>query len=230
MEPGDVICVVPARLDSKRLPRKVMACAGGKPMLIHSAQGGQMAGFRTIIACDCQELADTAAEHGFESVIAERHPNGTSRVFAAIRSLGIKPAVIVNIQADDPDVSPGDIRSLAAKAYKSSAIQTLIGGECSSTDLYNVDTVKAIVGYENRCHYFTRQPVPSAKLHIVEYAFPASVEVVMFTSPMADSERLEQLAWLECGHTIEATRATVESHGINNEWDLRQWKLRHHNP
>src|SRR5581483_11011813 len=108
--------VIPARLHSSRLARKVLESIAGKPMVVRVAERATESGARRVlVATDHADVARAVEQHGFEALMtAESHPTGTDRIAEAVERLGLDPAeIVVNVQGDEPLVEPGLVRAVA---------------------------------------------------------------------------------------------------------------------
>src|SRR5947209_15068474 len=108
--------VIPARLESTRLPRKVLAAIAGKPMVVHVAERARASGARRVlVATDHADVARAVERHGFEArMTAAGHATGTDRVAEVAEAVGLAAAeVVVNVQGDEPLVEPGLVRAVA---------------------------------------------------------------------------------------------------------------------
>src|SRR4051812_36357206 len=112
----EFIVVIPARLESTRLARKVLATIGGKPMVVRVAERARESGAaRVLVATDHVEVARAVEQHGFEAhMTAAAHATGTDRIAELAERLGL-PAreVVVNVQGDEPLIEPGLVRAIA---------------------------------------------------------------------------------------------------------------------
>ncbi|MCZ6851507.1 MAG: NTP transferase domain-containing protein, partial [Planctomycetota bacterium] len=104
------IAVIPARYASVRFPGKVLADRTGRPLIQHVYERVRQAGLvdRVIVATDDQRIIDAVQHFGGEAVMTRPdHPNGTSRIAEVASSLSAE--LIVNVQADEPDIEPDSI-------------------------------------------------------------------------------------------------------------------------
>ena len=111
--------VIPARLSSSRLPGKVLADIGGRPMVVRVAERARESGARHVyVATDHDDVAKAVEEAGFHAVMTRaEHSTGTDRLAEAVEQLGLAPdAVVVNVQGDEPLIEPGLIRAVAHAA------------------------------------------------------------------------------------------------------------------
>lgn len=224
----EVLCIVPARVESQRLSGKPLLIKSNLPMFAWVAKAGLTAGFHTMVATADRSILDASRRHGIQCIeTLGSFENGTARAMEACRLQNASPRVLINLQADEPGITPEDIRSLAEASLRVPDVCTLIGPECTAEDCQNPHVVKAVVTC-NRALYFTRAAVPLARVHIGAYAFNASARERITEglphSPLATAENLEQLAWLEAGLSISVCSAASYSPSINTLSDLKCWQ------
>ena len=235
---NDTAIILPARLASVRLPRKVLAKIGDKTMLQWTAsKAARVLNSDMYIACDSDELAHHIKSWGYSCIITDPTlPSGTDRVYEALRNLheeqNKKYKYVVNVQCDMPFVKPETI-STVISALKSTDtdIMTPIAPLNNKEEFNNPNIVKAIVSLnQSKALYFTRSPAPHDGLsagiaykHIGIYAFRAeSLEkfVMLPQSQLEIAERLEQLRALENGMSIGVKIVEDYALSVDNEDDL----------
>jgi 3-deoxy-manno-octulosonate cytidylyltransferase (CMP-KDO synthetase) len=162
------VAIVPARLASTRLPGKALIEIAGKPMVCWVAERARAAGNvdRVIVATDSQQIADAVQARGIEAVLtAADHTSGTDRVAEVAASIP-DAEIIVNVQGDEPLISPATIeRAVAAmvaemsKANGAGIVTTWEPIE-SLEELLNFDLVKVVLSDDDNAIYFSRSPIP----------------------------------------------------------------------
>ena len=171
------VAIVPARLASTRLPGKALIDIAGKPMVCWVAERARLARNvdRVIVATDSQEIVDAVDSRGFEAVLtATHHTSGTDRV-AEVASQIPDAEIIVNVQGDEPLISPETIERavdvMAAEISKQDGAGIVTTWEPieSLDDLLNPDLVKVVLNEHEMAVYFSRSPMPyprdAAKRH-----------------------------------------------------------------
>lgn len=224
------IAIIPARLASERFPRKVLADATGKPMVVHVAEAARQARTieRVVIACDCQEIVDAVVPHGIECLLTDpEHPNGTARVAEAARAMGIPEDIaIVNVQGDEPEIEPETIDAAAQALFDRGTPVATIGVPFGvDEDPKNPNIVKLVCNTRREAMYFSRSPIPYGRdstpsyyKHVGLYAYRRSfLEIVGDLEPtrLELAEKLEQLRFLEHGYAIAVARAEASCPGID---------------
>ena len=173
-----VLGVIPARLGSTRLPRKMLREIAGEPMLawVYRAARASPALDRVIVATDAPEVMDLAARLGYPAVFTpEDCPSGTDRVRVVAEAI---PAdIYVNIQGDEPLLRPEHFDALLApmlrqqaSAYNGEpAAKQLAGGvvevatiatPCSPEQFHSPHAVKVVRAFDGRALYFSRAAIP----------------------------------------------------------------------
>jgi len=242
------IAIIPARLGSTRFPGKVLASETGKPMVVHVCERATHAESvaSVVVATDSHEIRKAVEAHGFEAVMTSaEHENGTSRLAEAARTMGLKGRQeIVNVQGDEPEISPEIIdaallsierigppdRTSIVQTPRLGTVATPLGDDEEAS---NPNLVKVVTGLiepdfgVGRALYFSRAPIPHARdgdasaaplRHVGIYAYDAfSLEsyVALPPTPLEQCEKLEQLRWLEHGLPIAVAIRRCSHHGID---------------
>lgn len=171
------VAIIPARFASTRLPGKALIDIAGKPMVCWVAERALAARNvdRVIVATDSEEIVEAVRPRGIEVVLtSSQHTSGTDRV-AEVTAAIPEAAIIVNVQGDEPLISPQTIEKavevMAAELRKPGGAGIVTTWEAieSSTDLFDPDLVKVVVDDDDNAIYFSRSPVPfprdAAKRH-----------------------------------------------------------------
>ena len=223
-----VTAVIPARYASTRLPGKVLLDRTGKPLIQHVFENVRRARLvdRVIVATDDQRIVEAVQRFGGEAVMTRSdHPNGTSRI--AEVTAEIDSALIVNVQADEPEIEP-ELIDLAIQTLKdsSSCVMSTLGSPfASDEDPSDPNIVKVVVGANGQALSFSRSVTPSdggqedpPLKHIGLYVYRRDFlmkYVTLPATPLEQAESLEQLRVLEHGYDIAVAVAKVSSHGID---------------
>jgi 3-deoxy-manno-octulosonate cytidylyltransferase (CMP-KDO synthetase) len=227
------IAVIPARLESTRLPGKLLLDFSGKPLLqrvVENAQSFHL--FDAIyVATDSQKIKAVCDSFGAEVLLTRAdHDSGTSRIAEAVRHL--EGEIIVNIQGDEPFLKKQQVKKLVEHLEDNPgfSIATLIYPSDDPVSSGDPNIVKVVKDHENRALYFSRYPVPynrDAKQnifwlhHLGIYAFRRSfLQQYPKLKPcaMEKNEKLEQLRFLANGYSI----LTVETHEKTIGIDTRE--------
>ncbi len=218
--------LVPARLASTRLPRKMLADLGGVPMVVRVAQraAGSRAS-RVVVAADDAEIVGACAAHGVASVLTSPdHASGSDRLAEACAILSIgDDEIVVNVQGDEPMIEPALIDACAALlAERADCVMSTAAHPIDERiDFENPNIVKVVLDASGRALYFSRAMIPwprdgvgfgdpaspdAAPLrHVGLYAYRARFLrrfPLLAASPLEQIERLEQLRVLWHGERI----------------------------
>lgn len=219
-------CILPARLEASRLPRKLLLKRSGKYVIQHVYERIQSLGVaRVVIATDSEEILAAAGEFGAEALLTDPgHQSGTDRVAEAARLLD-DPSLelIVNVQGDEPEIDPEHVRRLIEAMERGDPMGTL-AEPLDPDDWGRPQVVKLVLDAQGYALYFSRAPIPDgaqapespvqALRHVGVYAFqPAFLQAFckLAPAPLERAERLEQLRALYHGHKIRV--AVVEASG-----------------
>ena len=227
-----VVAIIPARLGSTRLPRKMLREINGHPLVVWVYQAVRSSPLLddAIIATDSQEILDACRRHGCNArITSEKHRSGTERVHEVSQSVGAE--VYINVQGDEPMIRPEHIATLV-ELMKSpdvpvGTLKTLAAPE----DIANPNAVKVVADLNARSLYFSRSAIPFDRdgsqpryfkhLGIYAYRKQALARFVRLPeSSLERAERLEQLRFLENGIAIYVAETPFDSIGVDTEEDF----------
>ena len=228
------IAVIPARLASTRLPRKMLREIGGKPLIgvVYEAVRSSTLLHDVIIATDSEEIMTACKENGWKSqMTSSSHRSGTERVHEI--SCREMADVYINVQGDEPLVRAEQLASLLHVMDNSSADVGTLMTPALAIDIPNPNAVKVVVDREGRALYFSRATIPFDRdttlpryfKHLGLYAYrKAALDrfVKLPESFLEKSERLEQLRFLENGISIYVGETPHDSIGVDTEEDLQR--------
>jgi 3-deoxy-manno-octulosonate cytidylyltransferase (CMP-KDO synthetase) len=228
------IAVIPARLASTRLSRKMLREIAGKPLIgvVYEAVRSSPLLADVIIATDSEEILQVCSERGWKAQMTSSvHSSGTERV----REVSGREAadVYINVQGDEPLVRSEQIATLL-QVMENPAVQvgTLMTA-AAEVDIPNPNAVKIVTDLSGRALYFSRATIPFDRdgtqpryfKHLGLYAYrkPALDRFVTLPeSSLEKSERLEQLRFLENGISIYVGETQHDSVGVDTEEDLQR--------
>jgi 3-deoxy-manno-octulosonate cytidylyltransferase (CMP-KDO synthetase) len=213
------LIVIPARIASTRLPGKMLADIGGKPLIVRTYENAVIANAGdVIVACDGKEIADAITKAGGPAILTDPNlPSGTDRVFAAWVQYDKNQQYqfIVNVQGDMPFVDPKLVRAATEVVEKSGYDISTLATQIKDGSYLLDSVVKPIISFadENngKALYFSRSPVPYGGPyfhHVGIYCFRADAlrkYVNLPQSYLEKLEKLEQLRALENDMTIGIT-------------------------
>jgi 3-deoxy-manno-octulosonate cytidylyltransferase (CMP-KDO synthetase) len=226
---GGTVIIVPARLESTRLPRKPLADIAGLPLIIRVMEGLEGApACLSAVATDSHEIATVVRDAGYRAVVTGPARNGTERVYLAWLDLGKPGSRIINVQGDEPAVEPGWIRALVEQPPSPDLVVTL-ARRGTSHEAVSPDAVKVVTGSSGEAISFSRRPVPDGTdtffIHVGVYCFsPESLETCISGGATEESrsESLEQLAWLQNGIRIRVVSGEFQGCGVDTPEDLER--------
>lgn len=242
MRDYNVYGIIPARYASTRFPGKPLALIQGKPMVQWVYERVQSSEVRDLaVATDDERIADCVRGFGGVAVMTSPdHASGTDRCGEAAQAF--RPDdndVIINIQGDEPFISPREIHLLAS-AFEDATVQiaTLVNPFNDTALLNDPNVVKVTKAKNGKVLYFSRLPIPYLRIggtapqqyyrHIGIYAYRYRVlkEIVQLpTSELENSEKLEQLRWLENGYTIRAIECDYQGVGVDTPEELLRLRI-----
>jgi 3-deoxy-manno-octulosonate cytidylyltransferase (CMP-KDO synthetase) len=228
------IAVIPARLASTRLPRKMLREIMGKPLIgiVYEAVRSSTLLSDVIIATDSDEIMTICREHGWNvRMTSSRHRSGTERVHEISNSASAD--IYVNVQGDEPLVRAEQIASLLHVMDNPAAEVGTVMTPASQEDIANPNAVKVVRAVNGRALYFSRATIPFDRdatspryfKHLGLYAYrkPALDRFVSLAeSSLEKTERLEQFRFLENGISIYVCETPHDSIGVDTEEDLQR--------
>lgn len=235
-----ILGIIPARYASTRFPAKALVDIGGKSMIQRVYEQAVQATELTqvVVATDDQRIFDHVEDFGGLAIMtSENHQSGTDRCFEALTKTEGNFDYVINIQGDEPFISPEPINRLAEVLNGEIELATLVKIIDSKDILSNVNVPKAVLNKRGDVLYFSRQTIPYLRnteqdnwlsehtfyKHIGIYAYRVDVLAEITKLPVSSLEKaeaLEQLRWLENGYAIKAVVTADDSHGVDTPEDL----------
>ena len=224
--------VIPARLASTRLPRKVLREIAGKPMLAWVVEAARACPQldQVIVATDSDEVLALCRQHGWPvQMTSPDLPSGSDRVHAVAQ---LHPAEIyVNIQGDEPLLRPAHLTALLRPFAHEHVEVTTLKVLCTEENIANPNAVKVVTAGDGRALYFSRATLPYDRegtgspvyKHIGLYGYRAAALErfhALAPSPLEQTERLEQLRFLENGIAVYVEETDDDTVGVDTEEDL----------
>jgi len=227
-----VLGVIPARLASTRLPKKMLRRIAGRPMLewVYEAAVRCPGLDDTIVATDSSEIANLCLERGWPfQMTSPDLPSGSDRVQAVAEEI---PAdIYVNIQGDEPLLQPGHLSALLRPFLRPHVNVSTLRVACPPESVNNPNVVKVVTSLDGRALYFSRSAIPFDRdhshpafwKHIGLYAYRADALYQFTRLPHGElerAERLEQLRFLENGIPVHVETTDMDTVGVDTEEDL----------
>jgi len=228
------IAVIPARLASTRLSRKMLREIAGQPLIGRVYEGVRSSPLLNdvIVATDSDEIMRLCRLHGWNCCMTSAaHRSGTERVHEI--SSSVAADVYLNVQGDEPLTRTEHIASLLDLMKDPNVQVGTLKTPAPTEDIDNPNAVKVVTDAVGRALYFSRATIPfdrdgagpSYFKHLGFYAYrKAALErfCALPESSLERSERLEQLRFLENGIPIHVAETLYDTVGVDTEEDLRR--------
>lgn len=228
------VAIIPARLASTRLPRKMLREIAGKPLIgvVYEAVRSSTLLDRVLVATDSEEIMRICRQYGWDAqMTSEAHRSGTERVHEV--SDHEAADVYINVQGDEPLVRSEQIATLLRVMENPLAQVGTVMTPAAEIDIPNPNAVKVVTDLNGRALYFSRATIPFDRdgaqpryfKHLGLYAYrkvALNRFVTLPESPLEKSERLEQLRFLENDVSIYVAETPYDSVGVDTEEDLQR--------
>lgn len=243
--------IIPARLQSTRLPGKMLLCETGQPLIQHTWEAARQAtilrqddgSVDLLIATDSLPIAAAVQGFGGRCEMTGDHPSGTDRIAEVVRRACPRSDIIVNIQGDEPEIDPAAIDTVARLLIDNPAAQmaTLCTPIREAALLDDPGCVKVAMTARGRALYFSRSLIPFVRdrsrdelleagspwrLHLGIYAYRRDFLLELTALPpssLEQLEKLEQLRALEHGAAIQLAEVEHRSVGIDTPADYARF-------
>jgi 3-deoxy-manno-octulosonate cytidylyltransferase (CMP-KDO synthetase) len=233
-----ILCVIPSRINSIRMPRKPLLPIQGKPMIQWVYENAKRCKIISdvIIATDSEEIAALIESMGGKAVMTDPAIETGSDRIAVVAQLHPEMDVIINLQGDEPFIRPHMLEQLVAPwlAGETPEMTTLAHPLDMETDYALPGAVKVITDLNGNAIYFSRSPIPYFRAaghhapvyhHIGLYAFRRDFLMTyqnLPQTPLEKIEALEQLRVLEHGYKIRVCLTAEKTLEINTPEEYRQ--------
>lgn len=237
--------IVPCRLESTRFPRKLLHPIKGRPLLLWVAEriATEAPEIPLFFAVDHELLRDVLVSRGFQTIMTSpAHASGTDRLAEANRT--VRAAQVINVQADEPLVTGGQIRELARLLAGPAPMATLATPFKRVVDFYNPNQVKVVFDRNGRALFFSRSRLPFSRelgltiddawvathpcyKHLGLYAYQADLLDKFPSLPPGryeQIEKLEQLRALENGYDIIVGVTEDPTIGVDTPEDAKHFE------
>ena len=227
------LAVIPARLSSTRLPRKVLRPLLGRPMLQWVVEAALRCPQldEVVVATDSEEVEALCRANGWLCEMTDAAlPSGTDRMRAV--ALRREADLYVNIQGDEPLLRPEHIDALLRPFTRGDHVEaTTVKTPCAPENIGNPNAVKVVNATDGRALYFSRATIPYDRdgngatywKHLGLYAYRRQALLRFGTlqvSPLEQTERLEQLRLLENGFALYVEAVDFDTVGVDTEADI----------
>jgi 3-deoxy-manno-octulosonate cytidylyltransferase (CMP-KDO synthetase) len=240
------IGIIPARYGSSRFPGKPLVDINGKSMIQRVYERASLAAalHTVVVATDDHRIESAVKDFGGNVVMtSEEHESGTDRCLEALEKVEEQYEIAVNIQGDEPFISPDQINLILSCFHQENTeIATLVKLIEDESDLWNANKPKVLMDDDDFAIYFSRQCLPFLRdvekenwlkefnfyKHIGMYAYRTDTlkEICKLKpSRLERAEGLEQLRWIEHGYKIKTAISDEEAQSIDTPEDLEKLKL-----
>ena len=225
-----IVGIIPARIGSKRFPKKILADIDGKPMVVHVAERAKQSKLleKVILAIDSNEAKQVLSDYDLEIVMTSKdHVSGTDRVTEVVRGLD-SAELIINIQGDEPLLDPKVIDGLI-KIFDDSTVSmgTVVSRKIGIRDYLDRNVVKAFLDENQNAYDFKRDiydsDIGGVFRHIGFYGFDRDTLLQFSSLPASKNEikySLEQFRALDNGIKIKAFISNAQQQAIDSPDDL----------
>ena len=234
---SSVLAVIPARFHSTRLPGKILADIGGKPMIEHVFRRASAASLvhAVVVATDDERIAEAVRAFGGAALMTRAdHVSGTDRIAEVIATLPC--LAVVNVQGDEPLIEPDTIDAAIAPLLADDTVEmsTLSRPFRSLEEFTSPHVVKVVTDLSGNALYFSRAPIPfsrsgglpdAARAHVGLYAYRRKTLLKLAASPASSlelEESLEQLRALALGVKIRVVETSHVVAGVDTQEDLER--------
>src|SRR5215472_11346736 len=233
MKNPTIAAVIPARLGSTRLSRKVLRELAGRPVVEGAWRAAVASGLMNpvLVATDAEEVAEVCRNRGIPVVMTSAEcASGSDRVFEVAGR--VHADIYVNIQGDEPTLTRDFFPPLLALFDRPEVQVATLAVPCPESEIANPNAVKVVTALDGRALYFSRSTIPYDRdgsgfggyhKHLGIYAYrKAALEKFASLPPgrLEQLERLEQLRLLENGIDIYVAEAPADTIGVDTEEDL----------
>lgn len=240
--------LIPARLQSTRLPRKLLLTETGRPLIQYVWETAFACDelSEVIVATDSDEIAAAVRSFGGQAELTGEHPSGTDRIAEIVRRRCQDADVIVNLQGDEPELEPQTIVSLVDALRNSSCEMSTVATRFQEPQaVLDPSCVKVVLNDCCEAMYFSRLPIPYARdqtieqiltdspgrylLHLGMYAYRTDFLLRLTEMPPGELERiekLEQLRALQAGARIAVATVGAAAIGIDTPEDYAAFVAR----
>jgi len=229
-----VLGVIPARLNSKRLPGKVLRSIHGRALVQWVYESARKSNLLSelLVATDSEEVRRYCLDNDIPVTMTRQHPSGSDRLNEVLeRTDG---DIYVNIQGDEPTVRPAHIELLLRPIFNHEAEVTTLRVAINEPAVRDPNNVKVVTDHRGYALYFSRFAIPFDRdaeggilyyKHIGLYAYTRGALTLFHQLPQSSlelAEKLEQLRFLQNGIPIMAVETVYDTVGVDTEADLQR--------
>lgn len=231
-----IICIIPSRIQSTRLPRKALLPIQGKPMIQWTYENAARCEIldEVIVATDDDEIANTITQLGGQVAMTHSDlPTGSERV-AAVAEHYSDADIVINLQGDEPFIKPQMLKQLVAPYLDGQSPEmTTLAYPLADEKYHHPGSVKVITDLQQNAIYFSRSPIPFYRTtekapvynHMGAYAYRRDFLLLYRTLPQTQLEKvecLEQLRVIEHGYKIRVCLTETQTLEVNTPEEYEQ--------
>ncbi len=232
-----VICIIPARMGSYRFRDKPVIDICGKPMIEHVYKRAALTEWLdgVYIATPNIEIKEKVESFGGQVIMtADKHRRASERVAEAAMILGNDADIVVNLQGDEPLVTPEMIGLAVDPLIKDPELVCVnLAKKASLSTAEDRNEVKVVCDRHNNAMYFSREPIPSKWLGDKKFDYLVEVCVMPFTKEslqlytklemtrLENIESIDMLRWLEHGYKVKIVESPYESYSVDVPEDVK---------
>ena len=223
-----VLVLIPARLNSKRLPKKVLLKISKLPLIIHVYRRVMYAKKvnETYICCDDKIILNCAKKYGAKAILtSKKHLNGSERILEGFKKIKRKFDLIIDVQGDEPLINPGHIDKVIDFHLKNKDADIVVPNLLIK-NISNKNIVKIVSNKKNKIIYFSRLDVPfglekkekKLKKHLSIVSFkPAALKKYNSQKPTENEkiEKIELMRALEIGMNVKTFTLKGDSFSVD---------------
>lgn len=242
----NILGIIPARYASSRFPGKPLAEIAGKSMIERVYQQSKKSKCiqKVLVATDDERIYNHIVSFGGNVIMTNAdHPSGTDRCFEAYQNLDEHFDFVINIQGDEPFISPDQVDLLASVLQPEVELATLVKKIDSHEEIIDPNEAKVVINKSDEAIYFSRSPIPFLNQsnpdwtqsgdyykHVGIYAYRTDIlkEITRLdVSTLEVTESLEQLRWIQNGYKIKIAVTNSESMCIDTPEDIEEAIVRY---
>ncbi len=230
-----ILGVIPARLNSTRLPGKALRLIAGRPMIHRVYENARRSPLLSAltVATDSPEIEQSCRDAGIPVMLTGEHPSGGDRLHEVLTRT--QADIYVNIQGDEPTLRPDHLDALLTPLLNGNGAQvTTLKVALDAQAAQDPNTVKVVTADDGRALYFSRYAIPFDRdgagnvayfKHIGLYAYTRAALSLFHSlpqSPLEKAESLEQLRFLQNNVPLYVSETPHDTVGVDTEADLQR--------
>ncbi len=223
-----ILALIPTRLNSRRLPAKALLPINKLPLIMHVYKRAKLSKLvdEVVICCDDKKIFSTAKKYGAKVLLTSKnHQNGTDRICEGFKKIGKKYDLVVDIQGDEPLISPIHIDKVINYHLKNLNADIILPN-LKINSVNNTNIVKIVTNKNNEVLYISRANIPYEfkgknkfiKKHLSIISFKPSALILFGKSERSETEKIEDielLRALDLGLKIKTINLKGDSFSID---------------